>query len=388
MERVVSYLNISRFLCLIEELRNPELRGRPFAIGPLYSDQGKIWQASEAAAYHGIKKGMKTALAKRECRELKVLAPNPDLYCQVHKTIEKTVKKLTPLYEIEKQGHLYLDLTGMKTLHGAPQDFALNLQKTIHKELSLPSSIGVSNNKLVSRIAGKTVAKQREIQMVHENEKTHFLSPLSLDLLPIMKKMKKRGLGNIFEELNLATISDLTDLSPLHLQIAFGNEAEKIYQMARGRDFSPVQLPEQKEVVFKDRHLENEHNNREKITKTIFDLIQEACFELKQKRQQCSLFCLGVRFSDFKFSETSYEFQKPVQENFHFNHLVPTLLNKILMRRTSIRYLYLEMQELSKEVIQLSLFNELNKKMKLQHTLDDINKRFSSFVIKPGHLSS
>ena len=171
-ERRVLYLNVTAFPIEIERVLDSSLMGRPVAIAPLKSDRSLLWEVSKESREWGVEKGMPLAQAKKICRDLILLPPKPDLYKKINREMEeKVLAKTTPLYEIEKPGHAYLDLTGFDKIYGASGDMATRIQNHMKSELSLFPSIGSSSNKLISKVAAKSVRDSREICLVNPNEK-------------------------------------------------------------------------------------------------------------------------------------------------------------------------------------------------------------------------
>lgn len=389
-ERRVLYLNVTAFPIEIERVLDSNLMGRPVAIAPLKSDRSLLWEVSKESREWGVEKGMPLAQAKKICRDLILLPPKPDLYKKINREMEeKVLAKTTPLYEIEKPGHAYLDLTGFEKIYGASGDMATRIQNHMKNELSLFPSIGSSSNKLISKVAAKSVRDSREICLVNPNEKSEFLSPLPVEVLPIIRRMMKKSSKNkdsIFEDLNLHHVSDLLGLNPYGMEVAFGSHAERVMEMARGVDTTPVFAPYKEEVIFEEGYLKEDTNDLIHLRQTLNTLLESATNRMRKEGLYAGKIGLSLRYSDYKLV-TKEKKLKEVGQNAHdFEELLFKMFHDLFKRRTMIQFLGLEFKDLRKSEIQLKLFETTQKEISFNQNkvMDSIKLKFGDDLIKLG----
>jgi DNA polymerase-4 len=307
--REILYLNITAFPVAIERVLRPKLYSHPVAIAPPHSDRSLLWEVSNEAKEFGLCKGMSLAEAKKNCKDLVVLPPRPDFYKRVSQKIEsRVISKLTPLYEIEKPGHIYLDMTGFEKLYGPINETAHKLQNELTNSFNLIPSVGSSLNKMVSKVAAKSVSK--DICLVEKGFESKFLSPLPVTVLPIIRDMVKKDTNSIFEDLNLHTVSDILNLDTYAMEVAFGKHANLILQMAQGIDFSPILPPAREAVLFEETYLKEDTNDLIVLRNTLNNLLERATYRMRKEGLYASSIRVSLRYSDFKFVTKTKKIKK------------------------------------------------------------------------------
>jgi len=388
-DRDITYLNIPCFPVALERIQEPHLLERPVAVAPRSSERAKVWAVSEEARQAGVTKGMPVGQAKRMVADLTVVEPNPDLYKQVNRKLETAIKRLLPVYEFEREGKIYLDYTGFRRLYGVPEDFSLQLKRLLKNDFSLDCSLGHAANKLVAKAAAKEVIKEKgeKILQIDRGQEEPFLRPLEADVLPIVRTLKSRRstrTHDIFADLNLHTVQDLTRLDRLYLTVAFGPfHADTIFKMARGVDIRPVIPPKNEPIIFSEDYLEKETNNIFDLSYRMENLLDDVCTRLRAMGQYADTLTIGLRYSDFKYFEKKKVFGDVFQYQHQVSKDVRKIFTNILNRRVSVRYLSLEASGLRKSEIQLSLFDEIEngKTLSLEATMDSLHEKFGDKVM-------
>lgn len=389
-ERRVLYLNVTAFPIEIERVLDRSLRERPVAIAPLKSDRSLLWEVSKELREWGVEKGMPLAQAKKLCRDLILLPPKPDLYLRINREMEeKVLAKTTPLYEIEKPGHAYLDLTGFEKIYGNSGDMANRIQRHMKSELRLSPSIGSSSNKLVSKVAAKSVRDTQDICLVNSHESTKFLSPLPVEVLPIIRRMIKtssRNKDSLFEDLNLHHVSDLLGLNPYAMEVAFGGYASRVMEMCHGIDTTPVFAPKKEAIVFEESYLKEDTNDLILLRQTLNTLLESATNRLRREGLYAGKVGLSLRYSDYKIVSKEKKLREVSQNAHDFETLLFKMFHDLFKRRTMIQFIGLEFKDLRKSEIQLSLFETNKREHILEQTkvMDSIKKKFGDGLIKLG----
>ena len=180
--RKILHLDLDAFFCAVEEIFDPELIGKPFAVGGSPDARGVVSSCSYAARQFGVRSAMPMAQALQKCPELIIARSHYREYSRFSKKTMAILQNLTPKFEQISIDEAFLDVTDL------PQcgyDIAFELQESIRQEVNLPCSLGVASNKLVAKIAnniGKarkrgTVAP-RAIEVVPPGQEEAYLSPL------------------------------------------------------------------------------------------------------------------------------------------------------------------------------------------------------------------
>jgi len=375
VKRIVDFLNISSFMVEVERVKDPSLKSRPAIIAATNSDRSKVWDVSSEAKEIGIVKGMDLAVAKRMEKGLRVVEPRPDLYNSIHKKLLYMASRLTPVYESCAPGKIYLDFSGFDKLYGRPQNFARKIQSNIQEGFQLRPRLGISENKLVAKAATNPYQISEEVFLVNGSDKERFLDPFPNQVLPVIKQLKKSSsYMEIFDDLNLQTVGDLKCLDPITLEAIFPEKSRLIFQMARGIDNSPVTPPKNEPTVIVEAHLEEETNSLERIREVMFALSEQAFAKLRSKGFFTRKFKLALRYSDYKYLEKTSKLESSIEYSHDLQAQLLRSLGFLYTRRTSIRYIMIELMDLGKQQVQLSLLEDPKKP--LISAMDQINKKF------------
>jgi len=242
-QRIVCHIDFDYFYAQCEELRKPELKTRPIVVC-VYSDRGgdsgAVATANYQARKYGVKSGMPIKFAKRKLEDVPdaVFLPTDfDYYSEISESAMKVIREYADVFEYVGRDEAYLDVTKRsggdfaKAAHLAQQ-----LKNAIRSNVRLSSTIGISANKLVSKIASD-FKKPDGLTMVEPEKIESFLDPLPIKSIPgIGKKSEEK-----FLEMGLRTISDLKKLDVFKLNSLFGRKiGTYIYNAARGIDEYPV----------------------------------------------------------------------------------------------------------------------------------------------------
>ncbi|MBL8050248.1 MAG: DNA polymerase IV [Anaerolineales bacterium] len=210
MPRTILHLDLDAFYCSVEEVENPELKGKPFAVGGKPNERGVVASCSYAARAKGVRSAMPMSKAIQLCRDLIIVSGRHKLYSEYSEHVMSKLRNLTPLVEQISIDEAFLDISN---LDEDPTRLALDLQADIRVELQLPSSIGIASNKLVAKIATEVGKKSNKIKdmppfgftIVPVGKEAEFLSPLPANMLwGVGPKTYAR-----LSELGIKTIGDI-----------------------------------------------------------------------------------------------------------------------------------------------------------------------------------
>lgn len=241
--RVVFHIDFDYFYAQCEEMRNPELRAKPVAVcvfSDRGGDSGAIATANYAARKYGIKSGMPIKFAKRKVEnvpEAVFLPTDFDYYSEVSDKAMSVIREYADIFEYVGRDEAYLDVTKRTESNFTnASHLAQQLKNSIRASTKLSSTIGISSNKLVSKIASG-FKKPDGLTLVEPEKIESFLDPLPINVIPgIGKKTEEK-----FHEIGLETIAQLKSLDVFSLNSSFGRKiGTYIYNAARGIDEEPV----------------------------------------------------------------------------------------------------------------------------------------------------
>lgn len=236
-QRVIFHIDFDYFYAQCEELRNPKLRTKPVVVcvfSDRGGDSGAVATANYIARKYGIKSGMPIKFAKNRLEDVPDSAFLPsdfDYYSQISEQAMNVIKTYADIFEYVGRDEAYLDVT-MKTngSFSTAAHLAQQLKNSLYNSIKLSSSVGVSANKLVAKIA-TDFKKPDGLTIVEPENIEAFLEPLPIKVIPgIGSKTEKK-----FREMGLETIHELRRLDIFSLNSMFGRKiGSYIFNSARG----------------------------------------------------------------------------------------------------------------------------------------------------------
>lgn len=265
------------FFASVEQRDNPELRGKPIAVG-FDGPRGVVSTASYEARPYGVRSAMSMAQAKRRCPQLIVVPTHFEKYKEVSQQIHAVFHEYTDLVEPISLDEAFLDVTDNKMGIELAVDIAKEIKQKILERTSLTASAGVSFNKLLAKIASD-MRKPNGIFTVHPDRALDFIGSLPVE--------KLWGVGpktaNRMHEMGVFTGAQLRCISCEHLVQVFGKMGRVYYDFSRGIDNRPVVVAyERKSVGCERTFLEDLHIDT-KIIIELYHIVLELVERIERK---------------------------------------------------------------------------------------------------------
>jgi len=297
--RKIIHIDMDAFYASVEQMDNPELKGKPVAVGG-GGERGVVAAASYEARKFGVRSAMSGFQARKNCPDLIFIKPRFARYKEISKQIRSVFYTYTDLVEPLSLDEAYLDVTQNKKFHPSATLIAKEIREKIFQEVGLRASAGISNSKFVAKIASD-VNKPNGQKTIPPEEVAQFLEDLPIE--------KFFGIGRVTAskmfQLGIFTGRDLKRKSLDFLTTHFKNSGNHYYQVVRGEHFSDVKPNRiQKSVAA-------EHTFSKNLTSEIFMMERlEAIAEELQNRLMRSkvagkTITLKIKYSDFSIQTRS-----------------------------------------------------------------------------------
>src|SRR6218665_320890 len=232
--RKIIHVDMDAFYASVEQMDNPELRGKPVAVGGS-ENRGVVSAASYEARKFGVRSAISGVLAKKYCPDIIFVRPRFDRYKEISSKLHKIFHEYTDLVEPLSLDEAYLDVTQNKKGNPSASLLAQEIRTRIFNEVGLTASAGISINKFVAKIASD-YNKPNGQKTVNPDEVEAFLEEL-----PIRKFY---GVGKVTTEkmyqLGIFTGTDLKSKSLEFLEKHFGKSGAFYYSVVRGIHNSEV----------------------------------------------------------------------------------------------------------------------------------------------------
>ena len=292
-ERKIIHIDMDAFYASVEQRDNPELRGRPVAVGHA-GERGVVAAASYEARKYGVHSAMSSQKAMRLCPELIFIPGRMEAYKEVSGQIHEIFHEYTDIIEPLSLDEAFLDVTENKKNIPLAVDIAREIKQRIREDLGLVASAGVSYNKFLAKIASD-YRKPNGLCTIHPDQALDFIAKLPIESFwgvgPVTaKRMHTLGIHN-GAHLRAWSLEGLTR--------EFGKAGTLYYNFSRGIDLRPVEAVRVRKSIGCERTLEHDINNRSSVVIELYHTAKELINRLSAKDFQGNTLTLKVKFHDF-----------------------------------------------------------------------------------------
>lgn len=381
--RKILHLDLDAFFCAVEELRDPTLRGRAFAVGGLPDQRGVVASCSYAARRFGVHSAMPMSRALQLCPELLIVRGRHSAYDACSRQVMAYCANLAHLVEQISIDEAFLDVSDLR----APSEtLARELQATIWERLQLPCSIGAASNKLVAKIAnnvGKRAARgsgpPMALTLVPPGAEAAFLAPLPIaELWGVGPKTAAQ-----LAALGIETIGDLARWPEADLIRRFGQHGRDLAHRARGEDDRPVTPEHEVKSVSHETTFERDLSDRDALCRTLRGLAEGVGRRLRQAGLRGNIIRLKLRWADFSTITRQTALPQPTDLDAEIAEAAIALFDKAWSVGRPVRLIGVGVSGFQDPAQQLGLWETPSEKgHRLQEALDDVRERFGRDAIK------
>ncbi len=375
MTRKILHVDLDAFFCSVEELLNPELRGKAFVVGGSPEGRGVVASASYAARALGIRSAMPTAQALKKAPGLIVLSSRHGLYQGHSRKVMDFLRQSAPLMEQLSIDEAFLDLSddprpGAEIAHG--------LQEEIQHHFGLPTSWGVASNKLVAKIATQ-VGKPRGLIVVPEGQEAAFLRPLPVSMLWGVGPKTEQALAKV----GVRTIGDLATLPAETLRRLLGDHGIELASRAKGVDERPVVAEHAARSMSAERTFPKDVGDEEMLLRTLLRLSERVGRRLRKADLAGRTIRIKLRWPDFTTLTRQTRLEQPTNRDRQIYEEAVRLLRGVWSGGRRVRLLGVGVADLGPLAHQLELFDRSwEKDERLMAALDQIRERFGPDAVR------
>ncbi len=356
---------------------NLDLRDIPSAVGgDVTKRHGIILAKSIPAKKYNIKTGESVPEALRKCPDLVLVPPNYNLYQKSSKAFINILREYGPVVEQYSIDEAYMDMTGTESLFGKPEDVANVIRERIYRELGFTVNIGISNNKVLAKMASD-FKKPDKVHTLWLSEIKDKMWTLPASDLFFVGRATTRKLNN----LGIKTIGELaqTDLSIIKSHL--GKHGEVIWSFANGIDFSAVEpLPPPNKGYGNSTTIAFDVTDSITAKLVLLSLAETVSARLRDDNVKIKVISVGIRdynlgyYSHQKKLKTATNITREIYES--ACQVFDEMWDKVPIRHLGIH----TSQVVTEEIRQLNLFDDLDyeKLERLDRAVDDIRKRFGA----------
>lgn len=384
--RKILHLDLDAFFCSVEELEQPRLRGRAFAVGGRPDERGVVASCSYPARALGVRSAMSMAVALRLCPGLLIVPLRHDLYSRVSKQVMALLQAHAPLIEQISIDEAWLDVS---TAALEAEDIAHSIQAQIREQLSLPCSLGVASNKLMAKVAnnvGKATARARQatigppnaITVVAPGDEAAFLGPLPCDeLWGVGPRTAER-----LRALGIRTIAHLAARPQVELVRLFGKNGADLWEHAHGRDDTPVVAERERKSISQETTFARDVSSGDVLRATLLAQAKDVAVGLVREDLWAGVVKLKLRWADFSTVTRQATLAEPTRNAHAIYQAAAALLEKNWNGRP-VRLIGVGASNLAAHAAAPTLFDQPDpRREKLDETLRALRDRFGDDVVR------
>jgi DNA polymerase-4 len=342
-QRKIIHVDMDAFYASVEQRDNPELRGKPVAVGGS-RERGVVAAASYEARRFGVRSAMPSVTAKRKCPQLIFVRPRFDVYRTVSRQIRAIFAAYTPLIEPLSLDEAYLDVTeNLKSMSSATE-IAEQIRAKIRTETELTASAGVSYNKFLAKMASDE-RKPDGLFVITPKMGSTFVENLPVG--------RFHGIGPVtrakMERLGIRTGGDLRAQTLLFLQQQFGKAGPYYYALARGIDERPVCADRIRKSIGAETTFNADLFTLDEAREVLRPLITKVWSYCEESTTWGRTVTLKAKYADFQQVTRSRTDEVPLTTEAALEALAYALLESLFPLTKGIRLLGVTLSSLSTE---------------------------------------
>ena len=337
--RKIIHVDMDAFYASVEQRDNPELRGRPLAVGG--GHRGVVAAASYEARVFGVRSAMPSVTARRRCPELVFVKPRFDVYKAVSNDIRAIFADYTELIEPLSLDEAYLDVSEDRRSLGSARAIAEEIRARIRAETGLTASAGVSYCKFIAKLASDQ-NKPDGICVIPPHQGAAFVATLPVK--------RFHGVGPVtaakMERLGIATGADLAAWPIEQLEAHFGSAGGWYWRIARGIDEREVKPDRPYKSVSAERTFDEDLRDPVALVAELERVAGYAWTRIERAEVQGRTVTLKVKYGDFTMITRSKSLPAPVTGQAAFTAAGIDLLTRLFPVPKGIRLLGLGLHSL------------------------------------------
>ncbi len=379
MLRWIMHVDMDAFFASVEQLDNPDLRGKPVIVGG-QSCRGVVSTCSYEARRYGVHSAMSMAEARKLCPHGEYVPVRMRRYQEVSQKIMSIFHDFTPLVEQLSIDEAFLDVSGMEKLYHNTEEIGWLIKKRIAAETGLTASVGLAPNKFLAKMASD-LQKPDGFTIIRHAEAAKFIADFPVTKIFGIGRMAEKSLL----QYGIATIGQLAAAENNVLKKVFGKNADSVHRLAQGIDERPVVTESVPKSIGRETTFTQDLFTEEQCRRELLKLSGQTGFRLRSKGYSGHTLTLKVKFTDFRIATRSITSETDICCDEEIYTLAVKLLHEVDLKK-GIRLLGVTVSNLSEGDCGTLGFEEDKKQLQRNEAVDALKKRFGENIIKRGSI--
>ncbi len=375
------------FFASVEQAVNPRLKGKPLIVGGRADKRRSVvCAASYEAKRLGVDSGMSTQEAFRICPYAEFVAADSAKYLYVSKQIGNLLHNYSPQVEQASVDEFYMDVTGLDKTYGSFLELGMDIKNNIKSRFDITASIGISVNRLMSKIASK-LKKPDGMVIMDSGDIAWFLKDLPVEKIPGIGKCLRERLNNY----SIFSYSDMRKISEDFYVKRFGRIGLWMFAVANPDLFAEddIRWFNQKEALPKSvgHSYTLPHNiyARREVEAWLRLLCEMVGFRLRRYKLESSILHIYLRKPDLEFISKEKNFKEFTNDSADLFRRSLFILDRLKAGNIYIRALGVTARGLGTYAGSF-LFADQKKRRQLFNAQDDINQRYGDWTLHPASI--
>jgi DNA polymerase IV len=319
--RKIIHIDMDAFFASVEQRDNPELRGKPVAVGGSKA-RGVVAAASYEARKFGVHSALASKIAAQRCPQLIFVKARFDVYSSISRQIREIFNSYTDLVEPLSLDEAYLDVTENKIGMPSATIIANEIRQRIFDETGLTASAGVSYNKFLAKIASD-MNKPNGFMLITPDKAEELVASLDIG--------KFHGIGKItaarMQQMGIVTGADLRARSEADLVRHFGKVGHYYYRIARAQDDRDVQPHRVRKSIGSERTFDTDLTDEDEMLPQLEQLAKEVAHDMERLKATARTITLKIKYFDFTLNTRS----KTYLSEFNTEDAIFTIARELLL---------------------------------------------------------
>ncbi|MEA2009252.1 MAG: DNA polymerase IV [Actinomycetota bacterium] len=379
----ILHVDMDSFFVEVERLDDPELIGRPVAVGGT-GGRGVVASASYEARSFGVRSAMPVGEARRRCPDLVIVNTSHGRYGAVSADIFDIMRSFTPMVEGISIDEAFLDVSGLRLHYEEVEDVGAQIRAAIRDRVGIPASVGIAANKFVAKLASKHAKPDGMLRIVAGTE-LEFLHPLDVGELWGVGEATERSLN----DLGIRTIGELARAPKSLLEDRIGKaSAQHLSALAKAEDPRTVDGGTPTRSISSEGTFARDLRDRDAIERETLRMCDQVAARLAKSRVSGHTVTLKVRFSDFATISRSFRHQEPVASTTEIWETAQMLIDRAAIGARSVRLLGVAVSDLVDGEDSRQMVFGRERADAAAEAVDEVRERFGAGAVMPARVAS
>lgn len=382
MKKFIAHLDLDCFFVSVERIFEPSLVGKPVVVGGT-GRRGVVSSASYEARAFGVRSAMPTGQAMDLCPGLIVVRGRHGEYGKISKRLFHFLSDYSPIIQQASIDEMYMDFTGCEKLYNNDLPGLMRtIQALVKKEFSLPCTIALSSNKVVSKIA-TGVVKPEGLIAIEEGLEKDFLAPLDIGVIPGIGAKTEKEL----RKYDINTVRDIQRAGRETVESILGDHGGYFYRTAMGIGSDTLEVEWKRKSISNEQTFSKNIADPQELLKHLFELTESVCYNTRRYGWKGKTVKLKLRYSDFSTITRNVTLKEPTNDDKVVFEAVRALLLRGYSRRSPVRLLGVGLSQFTgAEEKPPSLFPEDDRRSQALSAVDKLRKKFGDDAIHTGKI--